>query len=357
MKTRLWSIAISLAVSLTAAAQQADIRNAQIDTRDASIERTVASLGTAADPVWVGWRVPMVSGLRDLCGTWSDGSTTVRTAMLEGGGPLTSPPATGAAGPRVANLEAGTTLLVWIRVVGGNVERLRMVTDDCPVDAGTRRVVELSGSRATESVAFLDRLLTPPPIRADAHHRLSIAVLGALALHASPSADGVLKRYVTPDANDQLRMTAATWIGSARGSSGFAFLVDLLRSSDDANVRRAAVAGIVASRQPETLGTLWRIAETDVDEVIRAEALGGLAELAPEADMARLTTRVAAESSDRVKVRAMRGLSRRPAASSVPLLVSLARSSTDKVLRVEAVRALSRSSHPDAVTYLTEILK
>jgi hypothetical protein len=354
---RIWPIAISLAVSLTAAAQQADIRNAQIEIRDTPIDRAVASLDTAADPVWVGWRVPMIGGLRDLCGTWSDGATTVRAAMLEGGARPASSPATGAAAARVANLEAGTGLLVWIRVVGGKVERLRMVSDDCPIDGGTRRLVELSGNRATESVEFLDSLLTPPSIRTDAHHRLSVTVIAALALHAAPSADDVLKRYATPAANDQLRMTAATWIGSARGASGFAFLVDLLRTSDHANVRRAAVAGIVASRQPDTLGTLWRIAEMDADEVIRAEALGGLAELAPEAEMARLTTRVASESSDRVKVRAMRGLSRRPSSTAVPLLVSLARSSTDKVVRLEAVRALSRSAHPDAVTYLAEILK
>ena len=81
-----WFITIPLVVSLGAAAvQQADVQNARLETRETTIERTIATLGGSTDPVWVGWRVPMVSGLRDLCSTWSDGNTTIRSAVLEQG--------------------------------------------------------------------------------------------------------------------------------------------------------------------------------------------------------------------------------------------------------------------------------
>lgn len=352
-----WFVAIPLVVSLGAAAvQQADIRNAQLETRETPIERAVASLGGTAEPVWVGWRVPMVSGLRDLCGTWSDGSTTVRTALLEESARPVSSPATGTAA-RVTNLEAGTGLLVWLRIVGGQIERLRTVSDDCPVDAGGRQVVWLPSITAVDSVRFLEALLAPPALPSDAHRRLASAAIMGVALHADAAADVALDRLLTPAADPTLRNVAATWTARARGARGLSRLTNLVQSEADIRVRRAAAAAIVQTRQPDTLGTLWRTAETDADEEIRAAALSGLAELAPESDMARVTARLTTEQSDEVRQRAVRGLARRPASGSVPLLVTLARTSNDKVVRTEAVRALSRSGHPQALAYLTEILK
>lgn len=352
-----WFIAIPLVVSLGAAAvQQADVRNARVETRDATIERTIATLGTSSDPVWVGWRVPMVSGLRDLCGNWSDGVTTVRGAVLEDGA---GRPAAAAAVPveRVATLEAGTALLVWLRIVEGQVERLRVIDDACPVDAGGRQVVWLSSVAGAESVRFLETLLAPPALPFDAQRRLASAALMGLAHHAAAEADGVLDRFLTPTADATLRTAAASLTARTRGSRGFSRLTSIVASETDVNLRRAAAAAITLSRQPDTLSTLWRLGETDIDEQVRAGAMAGYAELATESDVARIVTRLARETSDVVRQRAVRGLARRPAASAVPLLVSLARTSTDRVVRTEAVRALSRADDARARAYLAEVLR
>ncbi|MCC7042921.1 MAG: HEAT repeat domain-containing protein [Acidobacteria bacterium] len=351
-----WFVAIPLVVSLgAAAAQQADVRNARIDTRDTSIERAVTSLGSP-DPVWVAWRVPMVSGLRDLCGNWSDGITTIRGAVLEGG-LQPQAPAAGAPVERVANLEAGTTLLVWVRVVEGAVERLRVVSDDCPVDAGGRQVIWLSSVTAADSVGFLERLLAPPALPSDTRRRLATTALMAVAHHDDALADAVLDRFLTPTADAPLRSAAAAWTARARGARGLSRLTDIVRSETDVELRRAAAGAIAQSRQPETLATLWRLAEADEDEQIRAGALAGYAELAGESDVARVVTRLTSETSETVRQRAVRGLARRPAPSAVALLLSLARTSTDRTVRTEAVRALSRTNHPQALAYLAEILK
>lgn len=350
-----WFLAIPLVVSLGAAAvQQADIRNAQVETRDMPIERTLSALDTAADPVWVGWQVPMVSGLRDLCGTWSDGVTTIRGAVFEDG---TRPLASATAGTPapVAHLEAGTALLVWIRVVNGRVERLRLVSDDCPVDGGGRRLIWLSSVTSGDSVRFLDALLTPALPSEGDRRRATAAVMG-IALHADAAADVALDRLLTPTADTGLRNSAATWTARARGARGFAHLTALVgQESTDVGLRRIVAAALAQTRHPDTLGTLWRIAETDSDDQVRAQALGGYAELAPESEVSRVGAKLANEPSDVVRQRAVRGLARR--ATAVPLLVSLARSSTDKVVRTEAVRALSHSSDPAAIAYLTEVLK
>jgi hypothetical protein len=350
-----WFVAIPLVVSLGAAAvQQADIRNGRIETRDTSIERAVTSLGTP-DPVWVAWRVPMVSGLRDLCGNWSDGITTLRSAVLEGDPAPQAPPA--APLERVANLEAGTALLVWVRVVAGAVERLRVVSDDCPVDAGGRQVIWLSSVTTADSVQFLERLAAPPALPSDTHGRLATAAVMAVAHHGDTFADQVLDRWLTPAAAPSLRNAAATWTARTRGARGLARLTDIVRSATGVELRRVAAGAIAQSRQPETLATLWRLAETDEDEQVRAGALAGYAELAGEADVARVVARLTRETSDMVRQRAVRGLSRRPVTSAVPVLLDLARTSTDKGVRTEAVRALSRMNHPQALAYLAEILK
>ena len=354
---RTWLMAGTLVlVAGAAAAQQADIRNAQVETRATPIDRTVAALSGATDPIWIGWRVPMVTGPRELCGVWSDGTTTVRGAVLEERAGVPAPAATDAP-VSVANLEAGTTLIVWLRVVDGRIERLRTVTDDCPVDGGGRQLIWLSSVSAVDSLRFLDTLLAPPALPADTHRRLATSALTAIALHADPAADAVLDRFLTPVADPALRNVAATWMARARGARGLTRLTDIVRAANDAALRRTATAAIAQTRQPDTLATLWRIAETDADEYVRAEAMGGYAELAPETEMTRVTARLAGEASDTVKQRAIRGLARRPAEASVPLLVTLARTSADKTVRLEAARVLSRSNHPAAIAYLAEVLR
>ena len=54
--------------------QQPPIQNGRVETRQASsIDREVQTIAKAAtDPAWVGWRVPMVDGDRDLCSTYGD---------------------------------------------------------------------------------------------------------------------------------------------------------------------------------------------------------------------------------------------------------------------------------------------
>ena len=351
-----WLLWIPLAASIgTAAVQRADVTNAQVERRDAPIGQTIASLAGVADPVWIGWQVPMVSGLRDLCGAWSDGLTTVRGAILEDG--VRPMPELGPDNARVAYLEAGTALAVWVRIVDGRVERLRFLSDDCPVDGGGRRLIRLEHVTPSDSVRFLDELLTPPPLSSDTHRRRATSIITGLALHADGSAAAVLDRYLTPTAEGALRAAAAMGLARFRGAAGFERLVAIARTSVDVDVRRASVAALAQTRQPATLDTLWQLAESDRDDHVRADALATIAALAPDTDVPRVLARLQTETSEAARQQAVRGLSRRPAGGAVPLLVNLARTSRDRTVRTEAVRALSRSTDPAALAYLADVLR
>ncbi len=63
------------ALPATASAQQPPIQNGKVETRKvAALDKEIATIaaGATTDPVWVGWRVPIVDGERGGCSTWVD---------------------------------------------------------------------------------------------------------------------------------------------------------------------------------------------------------------------------------------------------------------------------------------------
>src|SRR5688500_11329184 len=97
------------------------VQNAVQETRAATtLPRAVSSLGGGVEPAWVGWRVPMVVGERDLCSTWTDDTRYSRGTTLEGSSSTGQPP-TFAPPARPVPLEAGSELVVLVRTVAGAV--------------------------------------------------------------------------------------------------------------------------------------------------------------------------------------------------------------------------------------------
>ena len=331
------------------------IQNAQVGTGSGSPADVIASLGQSAEPVWVAWRAPMVTGDRDRCSTWSNDRQTVRGEMLEGTRPGSIPAMTTAAGP--VALESGTSLVVLVRVVGGTVERVRSVTDDCPLDAGGRRVIWLPAVTSAASLAFLGPLVSPSAIEGETGRRISSAALSTIALHRDSGADRILDGLLTARSDEHLRTQAATLTARTRGGTGYRRIVSLLETERDAAFRRTLSTVLAETREPETLAALLALARADQDERVRAEAARGYAWLAPSSDLAEVRSILTRESSQVVIRGVMRGLSRRTEEGTTALLVDLARRSTTSTVRVEAARALSQSSDPVALAYLQDVLK
>ena len=130
------------------------------------------AVAAQADVGWVGYAVPVVDGERSMCcfnsgTTWvngsvvrSDGSACCGMCGLEpsAGGISTAPrvqpqPAT------PIKLEGSDQMVVLFRVVNKQVDRVRVFSEDCQLDAGGRDVVWLTGVRACREhrVAGIDR--------------------------------------------------------------------------------------------------------------------------------------------------------------------------------------------------------
>jgi len=355
--------AILVVLLLASVGSQApQIQNARVDTRQTtSLDRDVGAASAASvDPVWVGWRVPLAVGTRGSCSTYVDDTYFIRGDYLEGGpyfrSNLVAPPPAAPAGP--VQLEAASDLVILLRVIGGQVERMRTLGADCPLDAGGRTVVWLQGVTTGDSLKYLEGFLRPNAGMTPAQEqRLSESAVSAIALHRDPAADVILDRLANGPTENNVRRQARSALGSARGAHGFDVLKQLLAAERLPEIRRQLVNAIAQTRQPGTADALLQIAKTDPDQRTRAEAVYWIPQRGGQRVVADVRAIMANDVSDDVRQRAVKGLARLPADESIPLLIDLARTDKNPVVRKEAVSALTSSKDPRALTYLETLLK
>jgi len=359
MMTKLLALTIVGAV-LTAAptplpqagSVQPPFQNAKVEQRSAtSIDREVASLGAGADPVWLGWRVPMVDGERQLCNFWNTNDTWFRGLVMEGSGD--KPPTQQPTGP--ARLEGGTGLVVFLRLLNGQVERMRSIGDDCAVDGGGRTVYWLNGITPAESLRYLQTFTQVDGLNIDARRNLASSALSAIAYHRDPGADTILDRLA--DSTSTLRSSAINRLGSDRGAHGFDKLKTMLAAERESSARQSLVSAIGSTRQPGTADLLLNLARTDTDPKVRASAVSSYARIAGPAGISNVVAIIESDRDDSVKTRAVSGLSNLPNNAGIDPLLKVARSSKNLVVTKAAVSALSNSKDPRAIAYMEELVK
>jgi len=234
-----------LAAALPAAAQPKLLINAQVDTRAAAagLEREFRSLLTAQpQPAWIGYAVPSVRSYNLGCDYVSDG---------------------GRSAPGVVHLEPPDRAVMLFRIVGGAVERLRVLSPDCEIDAGGVPLHWLTDVRPADSVALLSTI--------DRNQ----AVM-AIAMHADPAADAALERLVAAGQPEAVRRRAAFWLGAARGRRGLDTVKQLLATESSAAVRERAILGVAGSSEPEAVDLLISVARQDREARVRRQAMNAL---------------------------------------------------------------------------------
>ncbi|MEO8481390.1 MAG: HEAT repeat domain-containing protein [Acidobacteriota bacterium] len=355
MKLGLASIVCLLgAVGVAAQVPMPIVQNGQVRVHPAtSVDAAVRAVPASTDPAWLGWREPMVDGGRRVCSTWSDSDTVVRGMLLEPRG------ATGDGRPQLApsqaptSLEAGTGVVVLLRLVDGKVERLRTMGDDCPIDANGRTIEWLTITPA-ESLRYLSTLAQATTMTNDVK-RLAQSAASAIALHRDLAADAILDRLVSADAEGD-RDNAWRLLAGYRGKHGYDMVARAITAERNATTRQRLVAALRQSSEPAAMTTLLSLAKTDPSEHVRAEAVFGYATLAGATGLANVLEIATKDTSPEVQRRAVSGVARLPPSASVPALLSLARTSAVPAVRKEAVGALSRMDDPRATAYLEELV-
>lgn len=237
--------ACSCQLSVLASAQ-GRFTNARTETRSGAqgLERDVRAMAARGGAAWIGYRVPMVAGPRQMCcfDSISDAGTgCCGICRLESGGGVSM--TTGDSpvrGSRIM-LEPPTEFLVLARVERGVVERIRTFTPDCDVDAGSMPVVWLTEVKPDDSIAWLAGLVTAPDA-VDARERVAKSAMHAIAMHDAPAADRVLESFVAPSRPEWLRSDTSFWLGNSRGAAGARVLARMIADDpSDREIGRAHV--------------------------------------------------------------------------------------------------------------------
>jgi HEAT repeats len=366
-------IAISLttvtSLAVVVAAQQPRVVNGQLATQPAGspfAQSFRALVGAQADVAWIGYTVPVVPTEGDMCcfsnnSVWvsggivmSDGSNCCAACRLEPAPSGTAAAPTAPPPQSVVKLEGSNRMLVLFRVTARQIDRIRVFSENCALDAGGRPVIWLEGVRPPDSVAMLESLAAPTDGRRD---RVTDGAISAIALHNDASADASLDRLVATSQPAALRRKVTFWLGNSRGAHGFAVLTRILKDDPSADVQKSAVVGVAQSHEPGVVDTLANLARSHTSPGVRGDAIFWLGQKAQQRATAAITERIDQDPDTEVKKRAVFALSQFPKDEGVPLLIQVARTHANREVRKQAMFWLGQSKDPRAIDFFVEILK
>jgi hypothetical protein len=357
----------------TPAGAQAAIDSASTGTRAVSqgLGREVAAVAARGGVAWVGYRVPMIAGPRQMC----CGDAMGGRCPIEGGGTIMNTDGeTRSNGTRVV-LDPPTEFLVLARIDGNTrdtkvtkdtrgtpetgevrVTRIRTFTPDCEIDAGGMAIVWLTGVAPDESIAWLTTLVESAPETGDRRERVAKPAIAAIALHNAPAADRALESLVAPARPDWMRGDTAFWLGSSRGERGVRALTRMIAQDPSDKVREKAVFGVSVSRSPAALPALIATAKDDKSGRVRSQALFWLAHKAGQQAVATISNAITNDPDTEVKKKAVFALSQLPKDEGVPKLIEVARTNRNPEVRKQAMFWLGESKDARAVKFFEEIL-
>jgi hypothetical protein len=176
---------------------QGKVANAALETRSAAqgFDREVAAVAARRGGAWLGYKLPIVPGQRQLCSTVA--------------------------------LEPPSEFMLLARFDQGKVVRLRTLTPNCEVDAGGMPVVWLNDVSSADSVRWLSTLVNEASSDRDAQ-ALSRSAIAAIGLHASDAAPQLIQ-IVRTTTNRNLRRQAMNWLGQSKDPRATAFFEDVLK--------------------------------------------------------------------------------------------------------------------------------
>jgi len=362
-------LAVAAAFATLVAAQQPRIQNGAVTTQPAGspfAQSFKSIVSSAADVTWIGYAVPVADGERVMCcsnggtsfvnGTMSDASGCCGLCRLENSSGTNMSTRSQAPTPAgVIKLEGSDQMIVLFRVADRAVERIRVFSEDCQLDAGGRPVRWLENVRPGDSIALLESLVAAQP-QADTKNRVTDGAITAIAMHGDPAADASLERLVNRTQPENVRKKVTFWLGNARGQRGYQTLQRLLREDPSVEVRKGAIFGLSQSKVPQAVDTLIATARSDAEPRLRGEALFWLAQKAGEKASATIADRIDQDPDTEVKKKAVFALSQLPKDEGVPMLIKVARSNPNAEVRKQAMFWLGQSKDPRATDFFAEVL-
>ncbi|HEX8154081.1 MAG TPA: HEAT repeat domain-containing protein [Thermoanaerobaculia bacterium] len=337
-------LVFALSLALVSLHAQPHLKNASVT--NAAAGGNLGAQVRAASTTWVAYNVPAVNNDATIC-CMTD-SWRVGTCNLEG----TSNNFNISDGGKEKDLTLDTQLSVFYRVSGRTIEKVRVFTTNCGIDAHGATITWLDGVDPKQSVSLLASLIT------DDGETVSRRALDALAMHADPSATDALEAIVRSNAGHKPREHAAFWLGNSRGKRGYEIVKRLANDPNETtSMREKAVFAMTQSEEPQRIDDLISIARHDPESKVRAHALFWLSQAAGKKAGAALRDAVDNDPDTDVKKKAVFGIAQLPDDQSIPLLADLMRTHKNKEVRKQAAFWLGQKNDPRALAAIESVLK
>jgi HEAT repeats len=254
MNVVLAAVAGLLVAAGSAVAQTPTVVNGTLEVRalagpldrelDAVVARTTA-------PMWIGYAVATSSRGDDDGGCWSSGDAFGGVRRV---GPV--------------KLEGADTLHVLYRVADRQVDRIRLASAECPLDAGGLTVQWLTGVSATASLDWLTRFTAGESAR-----RLQNQAIVATALHADPLALDRLLAFAKDGKEARVRADAMFWLGQRAGAKAMETISGAIDRDPDTEVKKKAVFALSQMPKDEGVPKLIEVARNNRNVEVRRQAM------------------------------------------------------------------------------------
>jgi hypothetical protein len=254
--------ALLLLSMATAAGAQPQVTNGDVRQATVSGALTRAFLDAFASKsgiAWLAYAVPIVEGERWICDGMNIGNGV---SFRTGAGPQAG--RTGG----VMMLEGARQVWVLYRLDAGRVDRIRIASEDCTLDAGGLTVNWLSNVSSADSVAVLSSFLTP-----SASNRLADGALTALAMHRDQAALETLLVTARDGATPHLRGQALFWLSQRAGDKAIGAISSAIASDPETEVKKRAVFALSQLPKDEGVPRLIEVARTNANPAVRKQAM------------------------------------------------------------------------------------
>ena len=250
-------------------ARQPPVTNGRIESHavTSALDREMRALAARqSEPVWIGYEVPAQSGEHSMCCWNGEGRGDCCTGCrLE---PGVSTPVSLTRQPSAIALESGDGFFVLYRFEKGEINRIRMVSQDCPLDTGGRTLHWLTGVREDDSVAFLATVTA-----AGSPNRLVDSALSALAMHRNDAALERLLAAARSGTTTHLRGQALFWLAHRAGEQAVGAISDAIANDPETEVKRRAVFALSQLPKSEGVPLLIQVARTNTNPAVRKQAM------------------------------------------------------------------------------------
>ncbi|MDD5541799.1 MAG: HEAT repeat domain-containing protein [Acidobacteriia bacterium] len=310
------------------------------------------------EPAWIAYSVPAIDGSGHMCcGEYEDsmGWTSCSGCRLEGKQGSAAIDREGAQ-PREVKLESPRSVNILIRVAERRVDRIRVFSSDCDLDAGGLSVYFVPHAASEESIKLLSKWVLENGDEAAGHRSLTGQGVMAIAMHAGVAAEQALDGFTASSQPESLRRQAVFWLGSVRGQAGFEVLKRLVTNDPSEKIREHAVFALSISKVPQAVEAMIRTAHDDPSAHVRGQALFWLAQKAGRKSVGAISDAIQNDPATAVKRRAVFALSRLPKDEGIPKLIEVAQTNRNAAVRKQAIFWLGQSKDPRALNFIEQLL-